>query len=185
MVRVRVTNVRTEAGDLVTLRFAPDRVQVQRTVPARQRAARACAGGLIAAAGLAAVAANAGNSGLDVVRLVFWIAAAVVVLVGVVGGGVWWLLLATRGRADRTSAILASSVLGAQSTTADGAITVSLTLAAEARLTPDAEARLTPDAAPAGMLADAPTRTFTAAGHAGSVLSTEFGRLLDPAPADR
>jgi len=177
VVRVRVTNVRTETGDLVTLRFAPDRVQVQRTVPARQRAARACAGGLIAAAGLAAVAANAGNSGLDVVRLVFWIAAAVVVLVGVVGGGVWWLLLATRGRADRTSAILASSVLGAQSTTADGAVTVSLTLAAEARLTPDA--------APAGMLADAPTRTFTAAGHAGSVLSTEFGRLLDPAPADR
>jgi hypothetical protein len=158
VVRVRLSNVRTEGDELVTLRFAPDGVQVERNVPARQKAARICAGGLILGAGLVAVAASADSRGIDALRLGSWIAAAVVVLIGVVGGGLWWLLLALRGRSEQTSAIPASSVLSARSEVANGQVTVSVKLAGE------------------------PDRAFTASGHAGTVLSTQFGRLLSAAP---
>ncbi|WP_127506181.1 hypothetical protein [Actinoplanes solisilvae] len=157
---MRVANVRTGAGNLVNLRFMPDRVRVQQINAVRQRAARTCAGGLLLGASLAAIAVNAGSRGLDGVRLGFWIAAAVVVLVGVVGGGAWWLVLAARDRGERTSTILASSIAGARSTVTDGEVTVALALA------------------------DEPDQTFAVNGHAGTVLSAEFGKLVSAGPVN-
>ena len=149
-----VSNVRTESGRLVTLRFGDDRVEVHEISPARQRALKAFAGGLIVGIGLAAVAVNAGDRGFSGLHIVLWIVTAVVLLGGLVGGGVWWLVLARRDRKRGPSTIDAASVVGARSSAENGLVTVAL------------------------QLADGADREFSAVGHAGTLLSARFGEVL-------
>ncbi|MBU2663951.1 hypothetical protein KOI35_10660 [Actinoplanes bogorensis] len=149
-----VSNVRTESGALVNLRFAGDRVEVREISPARQRALRACAGGLLLGTGLAAVAANAGLFGIRGLPVVLWIVAAAVLAGGVVGGGLWWLVVSRRDGRRGVSTIEASSVVNARSRAENGLVTVALELA------------------------DSPDREFSAVGHAGTQLSARFGEVL-------
>ena len=150
---MRLARVRTETGEWVSLEFAPGTVEVREISPVRQRAARVCGGSLVVAFSLAAVAMNSDNRGVPVLGPVLWIAAVVVALLGGLGAGSWWLV---SGRGEGRSVIPASSVTAARSAVDAGEVTVTVTTA------------------------DGPERTFSVAGHAGTVLATEFGRLLRP-----
>ncbi|MCY1136839.1 hypothetical protein OWR29_02435 [Actinoplanes sp. Pm04-4] len=115
---MRVPRVRTETGQVVTLLFTPDEVEVHEVRPARQQAAKLGAGGLILAAGLALVATTVG--------LVLWIVCAVLLAVSA-AGLIWWLIEGARER-DRGPAatITPASVLSADSKTDNGEVTVTL-----------------------------------------------------------
>ncbi|WP_249998780.1 hypothetical protein [Actinoplanes sp. M2I2] len=148
-----VPHVTTEAGRSVKLRFDDDRVEVRPVSEARQRAVRACAGGLLLGFGLAAVAVNAGDRGITGLDLALWVAVGVAVLAAA-GGAVWWFLVDRRDRRHPGEMIATSSVSDARSTAEAGQVTVSL------------------------QLADGAERSFSAVGHSGALLSAAFSRLL-------
>ncbi|MEV4352623.1 hypothetical protein AB0J83_49870 [Actinoplanes sp. NPDC049596] len=156
---MKVPRVRTEAGQLVTLEFLPEQVEVHETAPGRQRAAKTGVGGLILAAGLAMVAVNAEDRGPGWLGPVLWIACGVVFAGAALGGLAWWLVMAARDRRRGPAAtISAPDVSSAQSKTDNGEITVSL------------------------QMTDGNDRTFAAVGHSGALLATQFGRLLSATP---
>ncbi|WP_250036347.1 hypothetical protein [Paractinoplanes maris] len=147
---MKVLHVTTGTGQSVTMRFADGHVAVHEVSPARPRAVRACAGGLLIGFGLAAVAVNAGDRGITGLDVALWIAVALTV-VAAVGGAIWWFLIERSDRRRPPEVITASSVVNARST-ADVTVTLEL--------------------------ADGSERSYSAVGHAGTLLSTGFSRLL-------
>ncbi|MFI5933833.1 hypothetical protein [Actinoplanes sp. NPDC051494] len=153
---MRLARVRTGTGEWVSLEFGPGGVEVRAISAVRQRAARVCGGSLVVAFSLAAVAMNADNRGVPVLGPTMWIAAVVVLVAGGLGAGCWWLASVLRQRGEDRDVITADTVTAARSSVADGEVTVSISTA------------------------DGAERSFSVAGHAGAVLATEFGRLLQP-----
>ncbi|GAA2524618.1 hypothetical protein Ahu01nite_085890 [Winogradskya humida] len=151
-----MTRVSTGTGANVSLEFADGSVEVREISAAHQRAARICGGSLVGAFGLAAVGANAGARGIRVLPTVMWILALVVLVAGAGGAGAWLLWSAARKRGSDRVTITAAEVSAARSEVSDGVVTVSVTTV------------------------DGQSRSFSAAGHVGSMLATEFGRLVSP-----
>ena len=149
---MRLSHVSRGSG-AVTLDFGADAVIVREVPLARQRAARLAGGALLGVFGLAAVAGNSEDRGHLRLATVAWVVAGVLLVAGLVGGALW-LVLARRGRHRDSSIITASSVLTASSAVEGGEITVSL------------------------RTADGTEQQFSARGHAGAMLASEFGRLL-------
>jgi hypothetical protein len=153
---MRLTRVSTGTGATVSLEFTDASVQVREISAAHQRAARVCGGSLVGAFGLAAVGANAGAREIQVLPTVMWILALVVLVAGAGGAGAWLLWSAARRRGTDRVIIAAAEVSDARSEVSDGVVTVSVTTV------------------------DGQSRSFSAAGHVGSMLATEFGRLISP-----
>ncbi|MBL7259519.1 hypothetical protein [Paractinoplanes lichenicola] len=150
---MKISHVTTESGRPVTLLFGAEQVEVREVSQARQRAVRACAGGLILAAGLALVAVSAGDRAIPGLDTGLWIAAGVALLAALAGAA-WWFVVARRERGATAEIIQAASVVDAKSRSEPPKVTVSLTLA------------------------EGGERQFEAVGHAGALLSAGFGRLL-------
>ena len=150
--------MRTETGQLVILHFTPDEVEVHEVRPARQQAAKASAGGLLLAVGLALIATTAADRGPAWLDVALWAVCGAVFAVGAVGGLAWWLVTIARDRGlGPVRTIAPASVLSAASRADNGEVTVTL------------------------HEADGHDRTFSAVGHSGALLANQFARLLTPA----
>ncbi|RSM71635.1 hypothetical protein DMB66_07250 [Actinoplanes sp. ATCC 53533] len=140
--------------------FSSDAVEIHEMTAGRQRAARISGGSLVVAFGLAAVAVNAEDRGNHGLGVALWVMTGVLVLVGAIGAGAWWMGSALRQSRRDAVVIAAPSVTAAESVVRDGRVTVTV------------------------RTDDGPARTFSAVGHAGATLATEFARLLQaPTPA--
>ncbi|AGL16861.1 hypothetical protein L083_3351 [Actinoplanes sp. N902-109] len=121
--------------------------------PVRQRAARLACGLLIAAFAVAAVAVNTDVRGFRGAGTGLWVAAGVLAVACGAAGG-WWFSTVRADRRRPAGTLTPGEVASGTSSTADGTVTVALTLA------------------------DGSARSYSARGHQGALLAGEFGRLL-------